>query len=229
MSHLPTAVINAAGRGTRMGQSRPKCLTPILGKPLIRWQLQALAPFTRITVAVGYCSQDVMDAVRAIRPDANFVTNADYSTTGTAASLSMAAATSPGPVLSIDGDLLVHPADLLALATPPFPAIGVCKAQSLVPVYVKLKPADDNVLYAYSFHHSEEGLPPIDDLEWTGLICFDPRTQAVSGSGHVYQMITPLLPCRAIPVRCREIDFPSEIAAMEMWLNRLIDERAFDG
>jgi choline kinase len=40
-------VISAAGRGTRMGQARPKCLTPILEKPLIHWQLQSIEDFSK--------------------------------------------------------------------------------------------------------------------------------------------------------------------------------------
>lgn len=53
------AIILAAGRGSRMGgltEARPKCLTPLAGRPLLDWQLDALAAagVTRITVIGGY-------------------------------------------------------------------------------------------------------------------------------------------------------------------------------
>lgn len=40
-----TAIIPAAGRGTRLGQSRPKILFPILGKPILDWLVGSLGPF----------------------------------------------------------------------------------------------------------------------------------------------------------------------------------------
>ena len=38
-----TAVILAAGRGTRMKSTRPKVLFPVLGKPLVSWVVDAVA------------------------------------------------------------------------------------------------------------------------------------------------------------------------------------------
>jgi bifunctional UDP-N-acetylglucosamine pyrophosphorylase/glucosamine-1-phosphate N-acetyltransferase len=39
-----TAVIPAAGRGTRLGFDKPKILYPILGRPILDWLLDAVAP-----------------------------------------------------------------------------------------------------------------------------------------------------------------------------------------
>lgn len=55
------AIILAAGRGSRMGMltdGRPKCLTPLAGKPLLQWQLEALhaAGIDEIAVVRGYKS-----------------------------------------------------------------------------------------------------------------------------------------------------------------------------
>lgn len=229
MKSLPTVVISAAGRGTRMGQARPKCLSPILGKPLVHWQLQSIEDFSHLIVAVGFRADEVIAAVRAIRPDAEFVVNREYETTGTASSLSLAMNRAKRPVISVDGDLLVHPADVLSLAHATTPAIGVCDIQSLAPVLTRIQVADDGELLATSFHHGETMASTADMLEWTGLVTFDPGTHTVSGKGHVYQMILPLLPCRAVHVRCREIDYPEEVALMEAWLQTLIEEGVFRG
>ncbi|MCM2305841.1 MAG: NTP transferase domain-containing protein [Sulfuritalea sp.] len=229
MNPLPTVVISAAGRGTRMGQPRPKCLIPILGKPLIHWQLEAIQVFPRLIVAVGFHAEEVIATVRAIRPDAEFVVNHEYETTGTASSLSIALAHGGHPAISVDGDLLVHPADLLSLASGPVPSIGVCDIQSLAPVLTSIQNANNGDLQATSFHHGETMDSTSGMLEWTGLVTIDPRAHPVKGNGHVYQMILPLLPCRAVHVRCREIDYPAEVPLMEAWLQPLIGEGVFRG
>jgi choline kinase len=56
------AIILAAGRGMRMGQitqEHPKCLTQLLGRPLLEWQLQALrgAGISQIAVVSGYMQE----------------------------------------------------------------------------------------------------------------------------------------------------------------------------
>ena len=212
-----------------MGQARPKCLTPILGAPLVHWQLQALARFDRLIVVVGFHAQEVIDAVCAVRPDAIFVTNDDYAVTGTAASLSLALNLSPNSVISVDGDLLVHPDDLFELARGAIPAIGVCAIQSLAPVLVSIETSITGTMLATAFHHNQPVDPATNPREWTGLVTIDPKRDPISGKGHVYQMITPLLPCRAVTVRCREIDYPAEVPSMEEWLQTLITEGAFRG
>jgi choline kinase len=229
MTSLSRAVINSAGRGTRMGQARPKCLTPILRFPLIHWQLEALCSFREVVVVVGFRAQEVIDTVRAIRPDAEFIMNSEYESTGTAASLSIALRSSESPVISVDGDLLVHPHDLHSLASTTIPAIGVSDIQSLAPVLVSCDIGEDGEVLATAFHHAE----PVDSVrnprEWTGLVTLDPKLHHVSGKGHVYQMIAPLLPCPVVNVRCREIDFPAEVPVMENWLRTLIAEGVFHG
>jgi choline kinase len=229
MKQLPTVAISAAGCGTRMGRATPKCLTPILGKPLIHWQMESIRKFPRVIVAVGFRAADVMDAVRAIRPDAEFVTNTSYETTGTAASLALAMAHGRQPTISLDGDLLVHPNDLLTLASGPMPSIGVCDIQSIAPVLTKVEVTSNGEFRASSFHHDEPMETTKGMLEWTGLVTIDPQKIPVTGSGHVYQMIRPLLPCRAVHVRCREIDFPEEVPLMESWLTAFIGSGVFNG
>lgn len=54
-----SAIILAAGRGSRLGEitrDKPKCLTPLAGRPLLEWQLEALraAGIERIAIVTGY-------------------------------------------------------------------------------------------------------------------------------------------------------------------------------
>ncbi|HEY3266239.1 MAG TPA: 2-C-methyl-D-erythritol 4-phosphate cytidylyltransferase [Armatimonadota bacterium] len=51
-----TAIVPAAGRGTRFGAARNKALAPLLGRPILRWTLDALAASShihRLVVAVS--------------------------------------------------------------------------------------------------------------------------------------------------------------------------------
>jgi bifunctional UDP-N-acetylglucosamine pyrophosphorylase / glucosamine-1-phosphate N-acetyltransferase len=61
-----TAVILAAGQGTRMKSSRPKVLHEILGRPMIAYLLDTLqeAGVNDIVVVVGHQAEAVQDALR---------------------------------------------------------------------------------------------------------------------------------------------------------------------
>jgi HAD superfamily hydrolase (TIGR01509 family) len=50
-----TAVIPAAGRGSRLGYSRPKILYPIAGRPILDWLLDFLSPNCSSIVVVVSC------------------------------------------------------------------------------------------------------------------------------------------------------------------------------
>jgi 2-C-methyl-D-erythritol 4-phosphate cytidylyltransferase/2-C-methyl-D-erythritol 2,4-cyclodiphosphate synthase len=61
-----TAIVPAAGRGTRYGAPRNKVLEPLLGRPILRWTLEALAAsneVSRIVIAVSECDRAAIEAV----------------------------------------------------------------------------------------------------------------------------------------------------------------------
>lgn len=225
MNPQPSVIINAAGRGTRLGQSRPKCLVPFLGQPLIHWQLQTVAQVEDIVVAIGYQAEEVMREVVARRPDARFVFNEKFSSTGTASSLCLAARSCSGLVLSLDGDMLVHPVDLARLLTAPYPCIGLSPVQSNAPVLVEVTRHGNSMgEFASRFIYQTPATAQAVCYEWTGLVVFAPTSLPLDAEGHVFQMITPLLPCHTIHVRCCEIDFPDELPKMGKWIEALISE-----
>jgi bifunctional UDP-N-acetylglucosamine pyrophosphorylase/glucosamine-1-phosphate N-acetyltransferase len=65
LSNHTTAVILAAGQGTRMKSSHPKVLHQILGRPMITYLTDTLKSrgFTDILVVVGYQAEKVMEAL----------------------------------------------------------------------------------------------------------------------------------------------------------------------
>ena len=60
------AVVLAAGTGSRLESRRPKCMTPLDGRPLLHWQLETLraAGIGQIAVVVGHRA-DQVDALGA--------------------------------------------------------------------------------------------------------------------------------------------------------------------
>ena len=56
-----TAVVLAAGMGTRMKSDLPKVLCPVLGRPMIEFVLDALASagVGRVIAVIGYRADDV--------------------------------------------------------------------------------------------------------------------------------------------------------------------------
>ena len=61
-----TAIVLAAGRGTRMKSDLPKVLFPALGRPMIHWVLDALekAGVSQTIVVVGYRAEDVQSELQ---------------------------------------------------------------------------------------------------------------------------------------------------------------------
>lgn len=61
---MRSAVVLAAGRGTRMRSDLAKVLHPLLGRPLVHWVLDAVAPLVEHTVVVvGHQREAVAEAV----------------------------------------------------------------------------------------------------------------------------------------------------------------------
>jgi bifunctional UDP-N-acetylglucosamine pyrophosphorylase/glucosamine-1-phosphate N-acetyltransferase/UDP-N-acetylglucosamine pyrophosphorylase len=110
-----TAIVLAAGKGTRMKSELPKVLFPVLGKPMIHWVIDALegAGIRRIVVVVGYRADDVR-AELAKRPkspegaELEFALQEQQLGTGHAVQMCVpllqAQTSAQGPVLVLAGD-----------------------------------------------------------------------------------------------------------------------------
>ncbi len=79
---MPTAIILAAGKGTRMKSRMPKVLQPLAGRPLLHYVLQAAAsvPVQRSVVVVGHGADMVMAAFPD--PQIQWATQAEQLGTG---------------------------------------------------------------------------------------------------------------------------------------------------
>ncbi len=120
-----TAVVLAAGRGTRMRSDTPKGLHALAGRPVLLHVLHALRDggLRRAIVVTGHGAEQVEAAIGAAAPaglDVLFVRQPAPLGTGHAALQALALAPS-GEVLVVNGDLpLLRPQDVCAvLAAPP--------------------------------------------------------------------------------------------------------------
>lgn len=101
-----TAVVLAAGMGTRMKSDLPKVLFPVLGRPMIDYVLDALASagIERTIVVVGYRADDVKQ-VLAGRSGVQFALQAERHGTGHAVKMAQPLLLDQrGPVVVVAGD-----------------------------------------------------------------------------------------------------------------------------
>ena len=108
-----TAIVMAAGKGTRMQSDLPKVLVPVCGRPMIEYVLDALceAGVDRQIVVIGHRGDLVREQL-APRKDVVFVEQTEQLGTGHAVMMCRAAlADTEGPVLIVAGDSPLMQAD----------------------------------------------------------------------------------------------------------------------
>ena len=129
MSPRPlSAVVLAAGQGTRMRSSRPKPLHRLCGRPLVLHVLDALAELTiqRAVVVVGHGAERVTKALLEQAPggfDIEFVEQHVQRGTGDAASVALTGLSDTGQDDDEDGDVIVLPGDTPLLRPPTLAAL----------------------------------------------------------------------------------------------------------
>lgn len=125
---LMQAVIMCAGKSTRTAPltlTRPKALLPILNRPLIEHQIEALAPLVdQITLVVGYLKEAIRahcgDEMAGVR--IRYVEQREQRGTGHA--VLQCREIIEGDFLCLNGDDLYDPADLARLASSPQGALA---------------------------------------------------------------------------------------------------------
>jgi bifunctional UDP-N-acetylglucosamine pyrophosphorylase/glucosamine-1-phosphate N-acetyltransferase/UDP-N-acetylglucosamine pyrophosphorylase len=101
-----TAIILAAGKGTRMKSDLPKVLVPVCGRPMIEYVVDALLDcgVDSLEVVVGY-RREMVEQTLAARPRTRFVPQTEQLGTGHAVMMCRdAIAAHDGAVLIVAGD-----------------------------------------------------------------------------------------------------------------------------
>jgi bifunctional UDP-N-acetylglucosamine pyrophosphorylase / glucosamine-1-phosphate N-acetyltransferase len=115
MNHRPlSAIVLAAGEGTRMRSARPKPLHLLCGRPMLRYVLDSLADveLDRVVVVVGHGAERVTKRLQDDGPDllVSFVEQEVQRGTGDAVSVGLTAFHDDS-VDEDDGDVIVLPGD----------------------------------------------------------------------------------------------------------------------
>jgi len=117
----PTAIILAAGLGSRLQADRPKGLVevgpgPVLGRSLT---LLAAAGVAEIVLVGGWKQEVYREYLQRNFPAVRMVSNPDFATTGSLASLVIGLRATAGDVLVVESDLLYERRALAAVLAAP--------------------------------------------------------------------------------------------------------------
>ncbi len=201
-----TVIISCAGMGTRLKMEKPKCLVDIEGKSLMKRHLEQFNNVDDLRIVVGYKSNEVIEEVLKYKKDVTFVFNNDYKKNGTGASVCRAVPYSNQYIITIDGDLLIHPNDIDKILKSDKEFAGVCKASTDNPMLTKV---DNNNVIGFS---REEGI-----YEWTGVSRFN-VDKLVPGEGHVCALLESFLPLPYLFLNTKEIDTPHDLECAIRWI-----------
>lgn len=206
MSISKTVVISCAGMGKRLGLGTSKCLVDVAGAPLIIRNLKMLDDVEDVRVVVGFQAEKVIECVTSYRRDVTFVFNHDYARTNTGDSVKLAAQNANEYILTIDGDLLIHPDDMKKILAAEGEFVGVTKPGTDNPVLTDI---DGEMVTAFSREHGS--------FEWTGVTQVQ-TSKILEGSGHTYQLVEPYLPMPYMYLRTKEIDTPNDYENAVRWV-----------
>ncbi|HUF86564.1 MAG TPA: phosphocholine cytidylyltransferase family protein [Thermohalobaculum sp.] len=114
---MTNAVILSAGQGRRLSpltDARPKCLVPIAGRPILEWQMRALAEagVEEISVVTGFCADAVEAFLKttSVPVEVSTVFNPFYSVADNIGSCWAAKELIGEDTLLLNGDTLFEPA-----------------------------------------------------------------------------------------------------------------------
>ena len=210
MSFSRTIIISCAGMGNRLGLGTTKALVEVDGKPLIIRHLEYLKEESDIRVVVGYQAQKVIETVTAYRKDVLFVFNHDFRNTGTGSSVVLASKYANEYILSLDGDMLIHPEDMEKILSCNHELVGGNPIESDDPWMLQTFEQDGKEMVS-AFSRC------MGNYEWNGI------TQMLSakmlkGNGHVFHLIEPYLPVEFMELRTREIDTINDYERATKWV-----------
>ena len=205
-----TVIISCAGMGNRLGLGTTKALVEVEGKPLIMHHLEKLKDESDIRVVVGYQAEKVINVVRKYRKDVVFVFNHNYRETGTGASVALASQYANEYILSLDGDVIIHPDDMKKRleCDHEFVSGGIPDTDEpwMLQTY-----KDDGKEFVSAFSKN------IGNYEWNGITQMK-SAKIKNGQGHVFQLIEPYLPIPFLELRTREIDTVNDYERAVEWV-----------
>jgi choline kinase len=204
---IHTAVICAAGMGTRLGMNIPKCLLEFKKKPILYYLLKLLEDVDNVRMVVGFMEKDVIKYARSLRDDIVFVRNPQYQHTTNSYSLYLGSRDLDRPFLNVDGDMIIDKVTFSEFKRncQQFDnVIGVTKVKTEDAVFVDLN--DQNEVIGFSRQLNGQS------LEWSGIAYFS-TIKMDPEANYVYEVLEKHLPLKSLYVECYEIDTPQDLAS----------------
>jgi len=211
MAKINTAIICAAGKGTRLGHSFPKACVEVGGKSLIQWQLEALEDIRNVAVVLGYRKEFVIDEILTHRNNITLVINKYWETTNTAYSLSLGCELFDETVLTIDGDTIFTKEDVDKMLGHSM-AIGVTVPMSDDGVFVDVNRNNEAVGFTRERNTG---------FEWSGMSVMPATIYHSRANSYVYQIIENHLPVYAQKIDLVEIDTPNDLLRAREWAKKI--------
>ncbi len=212
MGFSRTVIISCAGMGNRLGLGTTKALVEVCGKPLIIRHLEYLKDEEDIRIVVGYQAEKVIETVTGYRKDVLFVFNHDFRNTGTGASVALASKYANEYILSLDGDMLIHPKDMEKILSCEHEFVGGNLIESDDPWMLQTFVQDGKEMVS-AFSHC------MGNYEWNGITQML-SSKMLKGNGHVFHLIEPYLPVPFMELRTREIDTINDYERATEWVRR---------
>jgi choline kinase len=214
---VESAVIAAAGLGSRLGLGQPKCMLEIGGRTLLSRQIALLERHvSTIHVVVGYREDLVVDYCARNHPKVVLVRNPEFRTTNTARSLSMGARHIHGKCIFLDGDLILEPeslASFIAFGAKCDLLVGLCRPSTENAVFVKTR-CEGGEIEVTGFSREEKS-----SHEWANL--FIGSSDLMDGAqGFVFEKLIEHLPLRGYFLEVAEVDTAADLALAESFARR---------
>ncbi len=188
-------ILSCAGIGSRLGLDKTKALIEIENKKLIHWQLEHLNMIEDIRIVIGYQSYSVINAVLEQTKEIIFVYNHDYFYTKTGASFYLGTKHANEYCIEWDGDLLVHPDDVLKCIE--YDGEYIAGSDILSEDSVCMKINENNQVISFSKEYG--------DFEWTGPAKIK-RDKIKYTSTNVFNQLEEYLPLPFLKINARDID-----------------------
>ena len=143
---MKNIIILAAGKGTRMKSELPKCACPILGKPMIKYLVDACidAGIDNIIVVVGY-KKEIIKEVLKDYPNISYAFQEEQLGTGHACMVAKKLLSSVnGTTIIVPGDMpLVGKDNLINILSINFKLISIVEYKKIDNEYYKIPPSNN--------------------------------------------------------------------------------------
>lgn len=223
MQAVESAVIAAAGMGTRLGMGMPKPMIEVGGKTILARLVEQLRRHVKVIhVVVGYREEMIVEYCQKHFPEVVLVRNPDFRTTNTAHSLFLGARHLQGKILYLDGDLILESTSLgqfLAAAAHVPLLVGITDSKSENAVFTEVyASASGPIITSFS-------RDAYSSLEWANVFCGD-RGLMHGATGYVFERLAQYLPLPGRVLNLAEVDTSADLAAATRFIAELLPNGA---